>query len=55
VHCVGGTGRTGTVLASALRRLGRSADAAIDTVRMHRPHWPESPWQEDVVRRGSLG
>jgi hypothetical protein len=52
VHCVGGTGRTGTVLACALRHLGRSADEAIDTVREHRPHWPESPWQEQVVRAG---
>jgi hypothetical protein len=52
VHCVGGTGRTGTVLACALRQLGRSADDAIDIVRKHRPHWPESPWQEEVVRSG---
>lgn len=52
VHCVGGTGRTGTVLACALRQLGRSADEAIDTVRRHRPNWPESPWQEEVVRLG---
>jgi Polymorphic toxin system, DSP-PTPase phosphatase len=51
VHCVGGTGRTGTVLACALRRLGRSTDEAIATVRAHRPHWPESAWQEDVARR----
>ena len=50
VHCVGGTGRTGTVLACALRLLGRSADEAIDAVRAARPHWPESPWQEEVVR-----
>ena len=50
VHCVGGTGRTGTVLACTLRRLGRSADEAIATVRQYRPHWPESPWQEEVVR-----
>jgi Tyrosine phosphatase family len=50
VHCVDGTGRTGTVLACALRRLGRSADDAIATVRQHRPHWPESPWPEQVVR-----
>jgi Polymorphic toxin system, DSP-PTPase phosphatase len=49
VHCVGGTGRTGTVLACALRRLGRSADDAIATVRQYRPHWPESPAQEQVV------
>ena len=51
VHCVGGTGRTGTVLACALRRLGRPADEAIAIVRSHRPHWPESAWQEDVARR----
>ena len=50
VHCVGGTGRTGTVLACALRYLGRPADDAIATIRAHRPHWPESAWQEDVVR-----
>jgi len=52
VHCLGGTGRTGTVVACALRLLGRSADEAIATVRAHRPRWPESPWQEEVVRSG---
>ena len=52
VHCLGGTGRTGTVLACALRQLGRTADEAIDLVRMHRPDWPESTWQEKVVRSG---
>jgi hypothetical protein len=52
VHCVGGTGRTGTVLACALVRLGHSVDAAIDAVRAQRPRWPESPWQEEVVRVG---
>jgi|SRR5712691_11564796 len=52
VHCVGGSGRTGTVLACVLLRLGYSADEAIDAVQAHRPHWPESPWQEEVVRRG---
>jgi hypothetical protein len=50
VHCLGGKGRTGTVLACALQVLGRSADDAIETVRLHRPEWPESPWQEEVVR-----
>ena len=50
VHCVGGTGRTGTVIACALRRLGRSPDEAIATVKQYRPHWPESPWQEEVSR-----
>ena len=52
VHCVGGTGRTGTVVACALRLLGHSADDAIGTVKARRPHWPESPWQEQVVRSG---
>jgi hypothetical protein len=50
VHCVGGTGRTGTVVACALRLVGRSADDAIATVQAHRPRWPESPWQEQLVR-----
>jgi hypothetical protein len=52
VHCVGGTGRTGTVLACALGRLGHPVDEAIELVRTHRPRWPESPWQEEVVRLG---
>jgi len=52
VHCVGGTGRTGTVVACALRILGRSADDAVSAVQAHRPRWPESPWQEQVVRSG---
>jgi hypothetical protein len=50
VQCAGGTGRTGTVVACALRLLGCSADEAIATVTAHRPRWPESPWQLDVVR-----
>jgi hypothetical protein len=52
VHCLGGKGRTGTVLACALQLLGQSADDAIETVRKRRPEWPESPWQEEVVRSG---
>jgi hypothetical protein len=50
VHCLGGTGRTGTVLACALRNLGLGADDAIRAVRDHRPGWPESPWHEHLVR-----
>jgi hypothetical protein len=50
VHCLGGTGRTGTVLACALRRLGFSAGGAIRAVQDHRPRWPESEWQEELVR-----
>jgi hypothetical protein len=52
VHCIGGTGRTGTVLAGALCTLGHSVDDAIGAVQARRPRWPESPWQEEVVRRG---
>jgi hypothetical protein len=50
VHCLGGTGRTGTVLASALRHLGFAAEDAIRRVHEHRPNWPESAWQEELVR-----
>ena len=52
VHCRGGIGRTGTVVACALRLLGRSADDAIAVVEAQRPGWPESPWQLDVVQSG---
>ena len=52
VHCVGGTGRTGTVLACALRQLGHGIDEAMNAVQVHRPKWPEGPWQEEVVRLG---
>jgi len=52
VHCFGGIGRTGTVAACTLRLLGRSADEAIAIVEARRPSWPESPWQEQVVRSG---
>jgi hypothetical protein len=50
VHCCGGKGRTGTVLALVLIDLGRSADAAADRVRAH--GWPEgNKWQEALVLR----
>ena len=54
VHCLGGTGRTGTVLGCALRYLARDADEAVAMIQAHRPHWPESPWQEEVVRTVQL-
>ena len=55
VHCVGGTGRTGTVIGGVLRRFGHSADkvrAYLD--RLHRQRgtgWPESSWSAMLLDR----
>lgn len=56
VHCIGGIGRTGTVIGCVLRELGVSADMAIDyldQVNMERcvGNWSESKWQADMVRK----
>ncbi len=55
VHCAGGTGRTGTVIGAALVSLGVSPADAIahlqDANRRRGRSWPESPWQEDLLRR----
>jgi hypothetical protein len=56
VHCVGGRGRTGTVLGCALRALGYEATEAIEFLdRVHKARgksgWPEAKWQADLVRR----
>ena len=50
VHCMGGRGRTGTVIGVALVTLGHDPDAVIahlDRVARARGRrgWPESPWQ----------
>lgn len=55
VHCLGGRGRTGTVLGVALVRLGHDADAVVTYLyrvaySRGRRGWPESSWQADVVR-----
>jgi protein-tyrosine phosphatase len=55
VHCMGGRGRTGTVLGVALVRLGHDPDAVCDylhrvAVGRGRRGWPESTWQAGVVR-----
>jgi len=55
VHCVGGTGRTGTVLGAVLVFLGKEPGSVIEYLdRLNsargRPGWPEAPWQADVVR-----
>ncbi len=56
VHCVGGIGRTGTVIGCVLRELGYSADEAIDyldDVNLARRigQWSESKWQAEMVRK----
>jgi protein-tyrosine phosphatase len=55
VHCMGGRGRTGTVLGVALVRLGHEPEAVVtylDAMARARSKlgWPESPWQAEVVR-----
>lgn len=54
VHCAGGTGRTGTVIGCALRRLGYEGTEVVRYLdRLHKARgkqgWPESPWQKAVV------
>ncbi len=54
VHCMGGRGRTGTVLGVALVCLGHEpADviAYLDDLAVARGRrgWPESPWQAEIV------
>ncbi|HEY8416413.1 MAG TPA: tyrosine-protein phosphatase [Limnochordales bacterium] len=60
VHCLGGRGRTGTVLGCALRELGLPADTVVEWLRkVHherdRGGWPESSWQEKLVREWTAG
>lgn len=52
IHCMGGLGRSGTVGACSLMRLGASADEALARVRAARgPRCVETRVQEDFVRR----
>ncbi|MCQ1534898.1 hypothetical protein FTO70_04170 [Methanosarcina sp. KYL-1] len=56
VHCMGGIGRTGTVLGCVLRDLGFSADEVIgylDRINKSRGlrGWPETKWQAEMVRK----
>jgi atypical dual specificity phosphatase len=50
VHCTGGLGRTGTMLACYLAALGESAAEAIESVRRIRPGSIETAGQEDCIR-----
>jgi atypical dual specificity phosphatase len=53
VHCMGGAGRTGTVLAAYLVHRGADPEAAIAEIRRlrPRPRSIETPEQEDAIRR----
>jgi len=56
VHCLGGRGRTGTVVGCALREMGFAPGEIIRFLdRVHRvrgkPGWPESPRQSALVQR----
>jgi hypothetical protein len=60
VHCVGGTGRTGTVLACTLKALGLTVQAVLDQMRRANrtrakypgwEGWPESQWQQTLLDR----
>ena len=56
VHCMGGIGRTGTVIGCVLRDFGFSADevvAYLDRINRSRGlrGWPETEWQAEMVRK----
>jgi protein-tyrosine phosphatase len=58
VHCVGGTGRTGTVLGCCLVGLGHPAPQVISYLdqlnqKRGKKGWPESAWQSELVARFS--
>ena len=56
VHCVGGRGRTGTVLGCVLRELGYGEKLVLDYLNsLHKQRgktgWPEAPWQGEIVQK----
>ena len=56
VHCMGGIGRTGTVLGCVLKDLGFNVDEVInylDKINKLRgvKGWPEVKWQKDMVQK----
>jgi hypothetical protein len=56
VHCMGGRGRTGTVIGVALVRLGHAPADVVEylhstAIARGRRGWPESAWQEALVRK----
>ncbi len=53
-HCLGGSGRTGTMLACYLVHQGMSAREAIRRVRSIRPSAIETHWQEEAIEMFEL-
>ena len=51
VHCRGGYGRTGTLIACYLISQGKTAEEAIDTVRKKRPGSIETAGQENFLKQ----
>jgi hypothetical protein len=57
IHCIGGTGRTGTVLGCTLRGLGYNSDEILSYLdRLNRMRgacrgWPESEWQAELIKK----
>jgi len=54
VHCIGGRGRSGTVIGCVLREIGFKTNEVVTFLdQLHRtrgrPGWPESPWQLKLV------
>ncbi|MBI1387578.1 MAG: protein phosphatase [bacterium] len=49
-HCLGGSGRTGTMISCYLVSKGMNAEQAIQTVRTYRPSAVETFWQEEAVQ-----
>ena len=54
IHCMGGRGRTGTVLGCVLRELGFGGQEVVSYLNdVHKargkPGWPESQWQGSLV------
>jgi len=56
IHCVGGRGRTGTVIGGFLHAHGLPAHVVVPMldsayIAAGRPGWPESDWQGEVIGR----
>ena len=56
VHCVGGRGRTGTVIGGFIHAMGVPHEDILKLLNTAyrdagRPGWPESPWQGEVIGR----